>query len=481
MTRRQSGDGRGPSRRRVLRALGVAAVGGVAGCAQLGGKMETPTSSPSATPSETPAVAPEPSPSVDIDARAGTLVSRLAAGEYDAAAELFAPDVGVTAAVLESAWAGAARQLGALVSIEGTETATVSGFDAVVVTARFSQGRQGVRVVFNENGEAVGLQFVPADQPAGWSPPGYVDTDAIATTAVSVDSDACPLPGSVTVPAEAAGTDGSDVPSLVLLGGSGPTDMDGTLGPNRPYRDIAWGTASVGGAVSLRYDKRTAACQVDPASLTIDDEYTADAVSAVRTLRAADGADPNRTAIVGHSLGGALAPRVATRLDGVAGVVLLAPLGRPLQEAIVAQTRYLAELDGEVTDAEQKRIDAVSAAADRVTALNVPDGETLLGGSRAYWRSLQQYDPIGTARQLDVPVLVLFGGRDYQVTEVDTAAWRDGLSAKSDATVRTYDSLNHLFMPGEGRSSPSEYATLDHVDETVIRDIGNWLAARWQG
>jgi dienelactone hydrolase len=256
--------------------------------------------------------------------------------------------------------------------------------------------------------------------------------------------------------------------------------MDGTLGPNKPYRDIAWGVASVGGAASLRYDKRTAACQVDPTSLTIDGEYTADAVAAVRTLRAADGADPNRTAIVGHSLGGGLAPRVAARLDGVAGVVLLAPPGRPLQEAIVAQTRYLAELDGEVTTAEQKRIDAASAAADRITALDIPDGETVLGGGRPYWRSLQQYDPIETARQLDVPVLVVFGGRDYQVTEVDEAAWRDGLSTKADATVRTYESLNHLFMPGEGQSSPAEYATLDHVDGAVIRDIGEWLAARWQ-
>ena len=480
MNERQStGGGERRSRRRVLPALGVAAVGGIAGCAQFGEQTETPTSTPSVTPSETPTETPGPSLPVSIQERARTLVSHLAAAEYGAAAELFAADVGVTADALESAWASAARQLGALVGIEGTETTTVSGFDAVVVTARFSQGRQGVRVVFDEDGDAVGLQFVPVGQSEEWSPPAYVDTDAIVTTAVTVDSDACPLPGSVTAPATAAGTDSSGVPSFVLLGGSGPTGMDGTLGPNKPYRDIAWGAASVGGASSLRYTKRTAACQVDPVSLTIDDEYTADAVAAVRTLRAADGADPDRTAIVGHSLGAALAPRVAARMDGIAGVVLLAPPGRPLQEAIVAQTRYLAELDGEVTDTEQERLDALTAAADRVAALDIPDGETVLGGGRPYWRSLQEYDAIETARQLDVPVLVLFGGRDYQVIDEDEAVWRDGLSGESDATVRTYESLNHLFMPGEGQSRPAEYATLDYVDEAVIRDIGEWLAARW--
>ena len=470
------------SRRALLRAIGLLAAGGLAGCGQQ--SDSTPTSTPTTTATVTETADPTPTatttPAVNIDERARTLVTRLDAGEYQAAADLFAAEAGVDAATLESVWAGAKQQLGTIVSIEGTRQTTVSNFDAIVVTVQFSQALQGVRVAFDDQAQVVGLQFVPADDPETWSPPSYVSRDAIATTSVTVNGGACDRPGEVTVPASAVGTDGAGVPSFVLLGGSGPTDLDGTLGPTKPYRDLAWGLASTDGAASLRYTKRTAVCDVDPATVTIDEEYTADALAAIQTLRNADGADPNQTVVVGHSLGAALAPRVAARADSVAGVVLLAPPGRPLHDLFVAQTRYLAELDGTVTDAEQQRIDSVEAAAQRVADLDIPEGETVLGGGRPYWESLRNYDAVATARDLDVPVLILHGERDYQVTATDVQVWRDGLVDEPNVTIKTYPSLNHLFIPGEGQSSPEEYATLDHVAEQVVTDLGDWLATRWQ-
>ena len=47
-------------------------------------------------------------------------------------------------------------------------------------------------------------------------------------------------------------------PAVVLVHGSGPNDRDETIGPNKPFKDLAWGLASQGIAV-LRYDKRTKA------------------------------------------------------------------------------------------------------------------------------------------------------------------------------------------------------------------------------
>ncbi|MFC7133310.1 MULTISPECIES: alpha/beta fold hydrolase [Salinibaculum] len=471
------------TRRSLLRTLGLVAAGGLAGCGQAADSTATPTTTPTATgtptATETPEETPTATPDVDIDERARTLVRRLDAGEYESAAAMFAPQSGVGASTLEGAWNGARQQFGSVVAIEGTRQTTVSGFEAVVVVVQFTEALRGVRVVFDGQGRVAGLQFVEATPDEPWSPPAYVDRDAIATTSVTVDS-ACGLPGEVTVPASATGTDGSGVPSFVLLGGSGPTDLDGSLGPNRPYRDLTWGVASTDGASSLRYTKRTAVCDVSSTGLDIDDEYTDDALAAIRTLRNADGADPQRTAVVGHSLGAVLAPRVAARAENVPGVVLLAPSARPLHELYVQQTRYLAELDGTVTDAEQARIDEVTAAAQRIADLDIPEGETVLGGGRAYWQSLQEYDAIATARQLDVPVLVLFGERDYQVTQADVQGWRDGLLGVENATVETYPSLNHLFVPGEGQSSPEEYTRPGHVSEDVVRDVGEWLSARWQ-
>ena len=456
-------------RRQFLRIAASGVALGLAGCSENG--------QPASTPNETETETPERT-LTDAELRNAALgfTEQLAAGEYEAAREVFAPSVAeqVSAAALEATWADLQRANGPYVEIERTERVTVQSFAAVVVTVRFAQARQGLRLVFDDEGRVVGFQLV-APASAEWTPPSYVDQSAFETREVSVRGPgSCALPGELTVPG-----DGGPAPaSFVLLGGSGPTDLNGTLGPNQPYRDLAYGLGTAGNA-SLRYTKRTAACEVDPATLTIDEEYTDDAVAAIEMLRSQNGADPDRTVVVGHSLGAKLAPRVAARIDGVAGVVMLAPPGRSLHELLVEQTRYLIELDGSVSTEEQARLDAVTAAADRVDRLDIDDNEVVLGAGQAYWESLQAYDAFETARSLDVPIFVLHGGRDYQVTATDIDAWRDALAGEPNVRFETYADLNHLFLPGEGPASPAEYQTEGHVDEQLVTDIDAWLEARW--
>jgi hypothetical protein len=475
----------GRSRRALLRLAAVGAVGALAGCT--GGDSETtPTATATATGTPTATTTPTATPTTTAVDGAGlataaqTFVEQLAAGEFEAATERLAPDLAgqVGPAALEELWASLQRETGAFVGVDDVRLTTVSGFDAAVVTARFSQGQRGVRVVFDDQARIAGLQFVPVAPSVSWEPPAYVDGDAFETRSASVSGPGdCSLPAEITVPTAADGG-GDAPPSLVLLGGSGPTDLDGSLGPNRPYRDLAYGLASRSVA-SLRYTKRTAACQVSATGLTIDDEYTTDALSAIERLRAAEATSADRVVVAGHSLGALLAPRVAERADGVAAVVMLAPPGRPLWDLVVGQTRYLAELDGSVSDAERARIEAVTDAAARIENGEVGEGEVVLGGGRAYWESLRAYDAFETAQSLSVPLLVVFGGRDYQVSGVDETAWRSALDGVDEATVRTYETLNHLFAPGEGPSSPAEYEQLDHVSADLIADLDDWITDRW--
>ena len=456
-------------RRRLLQIAASGVALGLAGCSENGQSTPTPNETENGTPERAP---------TDAELRNAALgfTEQLAAGEYEAAREVFAPSVAeqVSAAALEAIWADLQRANGPYVEIEGAERVTVQSFAAIVVTVQFAQARQGLRLVFDDEGRSVGFQLV-APASAEWTAPSYVDQSAFETREASVRGPGnCALPGELTVP----GDGGPAPPSFVLLGGSGPTDLNGALGPNQPYRDLAYGLGTAGNA-SLRYTKRTAACEVDPATLTIDDEYTDDAVAAIEMLRSQDGADLDRTVVVGHSLGAKLAPRVAAQIDSVAGVVMLAPPGRSLHELLVEQTRYLIELDGSVSDGEQARLDAVTAAADRVDRLDIDDDEVVLGAGQAYWESLQAYDAFETARSLDVPILVLHGGRDYQVTATDIDAWRDALAGEPNVRFETYADLNHLFLPGEGPASPAEYQSEGHVDEQLVTDIDAWLEARW--
>jgi hypothetical protein len=84
------------------------------------------------------------------------------------------------------------------------------------------------------------------------------------------------------------------------------------------------------------------------------------------------------------------------------------------------------------------------------------------------------------AAALGKPLLILQGGRDYQVTVADDLAlWRTGLLGVPDVVTRVYDSDNHLFFPGEGPSVPAEYERPQHVDPAVVRDVADWVARGW--
>jgi dienelactone hydrolase len=120
--------------------------------------------------------------------------------------------------------------------------------------------------------------------------------------------------------------------------GSGPHDQDETIGPNKPFEDLAWGLGSRGIAV-LRYTKRTlkygGESSEDPAKLTVDDEVISDARAAVALLAKQPKINSARVFLLGHSLGAYLAPRIAAGNSQIAGIVLLAGNTRPIEQLIV--------------------------------------------------------------------------------------------------------------------------------------------------
>lgn len=290
---------------------------------------------------------------------------------------------------------------------------------------------------------------------------------------VVIDHGTPPLPGTLTLPRGEG-----PFPAVLLVHGSGPHDRDETIGPNKPFRDIAHGLAARGIA-SLRYDKRA---KVSPFAFagrdyTVDDETTDDAVAALALLHDSAGIDRERVHVLGHSLGGMLAPRIVQRSqDRAAGAILFAAPARPLMDLLLEQLGNMASLDGAVSAAERASLDATADQVRRIRAgERLPAGQGPLGASSAYWTSAEAVDAVADARTLGRRVLVLHGGRDIQVVDADWTRWQAGLSGVPYATLKLYPALSHLGIAGEGPGSPADYTTPGRVDDTLLDDLAAWI------
>jgi hypothetical protein len=98
-----------------------------------------------------------------------------------------------------------------------------------------------------------------------------------------------------------------------------------------------------------------------------------------------------------------------------------------------------------------------------------------MGIPAAYWRDLRDFIPHEAAKEIEAPLLVLQGERDYQVTMVDFGLWKKALTGKSNVTFKSYPALNHLFISGQGPSVPQEYKRPGHVDLQVVETLTAWL------
>ncbi len=412
-------------------------------------------------------------------AAATTVLTLAQAGDFTAIREMFAEALRplVSAEALRAAWSAEVERLGPLTAT-GAAVAeqAVGGARVVRIPLTFERGALTLVLSLIEDSGLTGLQLAPdAAEAAAWQTPASVDPASFEEVEVTVGTGALAVPGTLSLPRR-----GAPYTAVVLLAGSGPQDRDETIGHNKPFKDLAWGLAQVGIAV-LRFDKvtfahREALANVD--DFTLADEYLPAALAAVGLLREHPAVDPARVFVLGHSLGGTVAPRVAAAEPAVAGLILLAAGAQPLHWAAVRQVRYIAALDPATAAAALPVIDAMTRQAEAVERATsaTPASELPFGVPAAYWMDVRDYDPVATATAVRRPILILQGGRDYQVTVADDLAlWTASLNHRPDVTVRVYDADNHLFFPGHGPSTPAEYEPAQHVDPAVVADIAAWL------
>jgi uncharacterized protein len=403
----------------------------------------------------------------DVDqASVDQLYSAIRDGNFSAATSNFNPvmKAALSANKLQAAWQQTFGREGPLRSWKIVDRTPVLGGDEIAVELDFDHSTAMSTVaVASASGEIGSLFFkLPKSNAPAVSPP-YADASKFHSEQVTLGDSPDKLPGTLTIP---NGT--GPFPAVVLVHGSGPQDRDESIGANRPFKDIAEGLSSRG-IIVLRYDKRTLLHTL--ASVTVDDEVIVDAVAAVNQLRARPDIDRNRIFVLGHSLGAVLAPEIASKAKPVAGIIMLAPSGRKIEQIIVQQVRYLHE-------ASPEQLDQIEHQANEISHHTMPPTETWLGAPASCYYDLDNRDEVAIARTLGVPILILHGARDYQVIDQDIDVWQKGLKGVARVKFEELPKLNHLFIAGEGTPGPDEYNTLGHVDIAVIEAITSFINSR---
>lgn len=310
----------------------------------------------------------------------------------------------------------------------------------------------------------------------GVSPVQAVTNDcnkgAIKEKSIKIGKGKYKLDGILTLPSK-----GQDVPVVILVQGSGQSNMDEAIPPseiNTPFKDIAQGLAERGIA-SIRFNKRYYQYK-DTATkyITVEDEVTNDVNYAINFAKKQDRIDEDKIYIVGHSLGGMLGPKIAKDNEEVAGIISLAGSPRKLEDIMADQLKVIY---ANLPDAQKEE---VFKAIDENVAMvkNLKEGDENLypfGTSSYYWASLNKIDTPEIAKELNIPMFFMQGDADLQVyPDVDFKMWQDILKGKRNVSFKLYPGLNHIFMK-DTELNGEPYGKKDNVDISVISDMANWI------
>ncbi len=411
------------------------------------------------------------------DSLAIRFLEQLARNKYDSAVLSFDETMkkAIPADKLKSSWESLVTQFGPFVEKKAISDMNYQQFLIVTLTCQFESALINLQLAINSQNQISGLYFKPGEMPGEGNQKPDSLPEGLTEEEVIIESHGFRLPGTLTLPSGKG-----PFPVVVLVHGSGPNDRDETIGPNKPFRDIAWGLGQKGIAV-LRYDKRT---KIYPTTafknkVGIQDEVIDDVLSAVKMLRTMPETDTGRIFILGHSFGGTLAPKIVTQCRDFTGMILLAATCRPLEDIILEQYKYLYSMTGKISPEEQKQLDRlqkqVANVKSRELSDKTPSSELPLKLPASYWLELRAYNPAKVASGLKIPTLVLQGERDYQTTLADYDLWKKALSGRANVTFRLYPKCNHIFREGEGKANPGEYLSKAPFSVEVINDMANWI------
>lgn len=365
-------------------------------------------------------------------------------------------------------------QFGKFDSIEKTDVDTLPGFYTTTTLFKFRHSKIALFISFDNDLKISVFDFRKNYQ---YIPPVIVNTLKFTEHKIFFGKAPYIISGMLTIP-----NDIKNPPCVIIIGSSGPNDMDMTYGDNKMYKDLAWELACKGIAV-FRYDKRTfnlgsqiLTDKYAGKQLTLKEEYLDDAKFAIEYILNSGKVDSKNIFLIGHDQGGMMAPLIAKQNKKIAGVIMMAANARPTQDVMTDQIDFLINEPDYNSVQKSFYIKTKQLAVKSKNPKLKPSEpeDSMPGATASYWISVNNYHQIEIAKNLNQPIYVLQGERDYHVGLKDFEIWKNELSERN-RTFKLYPKLNHHFMEGEGAISSKEYDKRNHVPDYVADDIAGWI------
>ncbi len=313
------------------------------------------------------------------------------------------------------------QQHGAFEKAEAPKAVQKDSINVVVIPLQFADGWQNMVVSCDGKGRINGLHAYPGAAPsaataqAPVSATAWISEAAVGakTLPIAIQRNGFVLKGLLNLPAGKG-----PFPVVDIIPGSGPVTINGNDGPIQysPYKKLAAALAKAGWAVA-RVAKRGLPPSTGDGNNVVFSDQVADNLAIVQALRKNPHINPNRIVVAGHSIGGLIAPKLATETR-LAGLILLEAPGESMKEITTAQVMEMNP------GASATQLTAIKKAQEgfypKVT--QTPPGESLTYAGKTLPASTVQLlkswyaeKPLATARKVKIPVLVVQGGLDFNV------------------------------------------------------------------
>ncbi|UQK61584.1 alpha/beta hydrolase [Ezakiella coagulans] len=373
------------------------------------------------------------------------------------------------------------KELGAYKEITKTEIETQNGYYLTDSTLQFERGTVDQTIAFNGEMVADGVNYLNMKK-------DIVPEEGEKEITLDAGT-GYPVKGMIKMPK------GEVKAGIVIVDGSGPNDMNMTLGQNKMMKHLSDQLAEKGFAV-LRFNKRTYQYGKELAKIgmqnktLIKDEFIDDAAEGLKTLAKEQGIPTDKLFILGHSQSGSYLPVINETAGNLAkGYIILSGTPTNIAELSKKQLEKVIEEGSENADEEQvkmmkqniktndellKKIETMSDEE-----LNKPENYPF-GIPGVYVKDLMKYDSIKLYNDSKLPIFIRIAEFDKQVPISELELWKNGLDKNENDSIEEVKGANHMMQPSDGKTKLANLITDEYqkdapIVSSVIDDIAAWI------